>query len=71
MRQITFKIGGMSCDHCVRAIRFALAEIPSVEIDSVTIGSATLRFDPSATTVDRLVAAIDDAGYQVLEPIPW
>jgi copper chaperone CopZ len=71
MRQITLRIGGMSCDHCERAVRGALAKIPGVELDAVTIGSATLRFDPAKTSVDRLVAAIDDLGYEVLEPVPW
>jgi copper chaperone len=71
MRQITLRIGGMSCDHCEKAVRGALAGIPSVEVGAVTIGSATLRFDPAKTTVDRLVAAIDDLGYEVLEPVPW
>jgi copper chaperone CopZ len=71
MRQITLRIGGMSCDHCLRAVRDALAGVPGVEIDTVTIGSATLRFDPAKAAVDRLVAAIDDLGYEVLEPVPW
>ena len=71
MRQITLRIGGMSCVHCERAVRGALADLPSVEIDDVTIGSATLRFDPAKTTVDQLVAAIGEVGYEVLEPVPW
>ncbi len=70
MRQITLRIAGMSCAHCERAVRGALAAIPGVELDAITIGSATLRFDPSKTTVDQLVAAIDDVGYEVLEPVP-
>jgi copper chaperone len=71
MRQITLRIGGMSCDHCLRAVRGALAVIPSVEIDSVNIGSAAVRFDPAKATVDQIVAAITDVGYEVLEPVPW
>ncbi len=71
MREITLRIGGMSCSHCQQAVRGALAGIPSVEVDTVTIGSATVRLDPAKTSVDRLVAAIDDVGYEVLEPVPW
>ncbi len=70
MRQITLRIGGMSCGHCERAVRGALAGIAGVELEAVTIGSATLRFDPAKTSVDQLVAAIDDLGYEVLEPVP-
>jgi copper chaperone len=71
MRQITLRIGGMSCDHCLKAVQGALADLPGVQVDAVTIGSATLQFDPAKTSVDRLVAAIDDVGYEVLEPVPW
>jgi copper chaperone len=71
MRPITLRIGGMSCDHCLRAVRGALAAIPGVEIDTIRIGSASLRIDPTKATVDQLVAAIDEAGYEVLEPVPW
>jgi copper chaperone len=71
MRQITLRISGMSCDHCRRAVESALLDIPTVQIDSVSVGSATLRFDPAVATVDQLVAAIGDAGYTVLEPVPW
>jgi copper chaperone len=71
MRQITLRLAGMSCDHCRRAIASALKEIPSVEIDTVTVGSATLRFDPAVTTVDQIVAAIAQVGYEVMEPVPW
>lgn len=71
MRQITLTIGGMSCHHCVRAVRDALADMPGVTVDDVTIGSVSLHVDPTVATVDRLVAAISDAGYNVLEPVPW
>ena len=71
MRQITLRIGGMSCDHCVRAVRTALTDIPGVAVDDVAIGSVTLRFDPAAATVDQIVAAIGETGYDVLEPVPW
>lgn len=71
MRQITLRIGGMSCDHCLRAVQGALKAIPGVEIDAVNIGSATVTIDPAKTKVDQLIAAIDDLGYEVLEPVPW
>jgi copper chaperone CopZ len=71
MRQITLRIGGMSCDHCIRAVRTELTKLRGVELDAVDIGMAHLRFDPSQTTADQLIAAIADAGYEVLEPVPW
>jgi copper chaperone len=69
MRQITLRIGGMSCDHCLHAVQRALKAIPGVDVGAVAIGSATVRFDPAKTSVDTLVAAIDDLGYEVQEPV--
>ncbi|NNG15766.1 MAG: heavy-metal-associated domain-containing protein [Gemmatimonadales bacterium] len=62
MKSVTLKIDGMSCDHCVRAVRHALAELPQVDIQSVEIGSATVRYDES-TGAERILAAIEEAGY--------
>ena len=63
MRSVTLKIDGMSCDHCVRAVRQALEELPQVGIQSVGIGRASLRFDNDSTSVERILAAIQEAGY--------
>lgn len=62
----TYKIDGMGCDHCVSAIRDALREVDSVEVLDAEIGSATVRFDPSATNHIEIAAAIADAGYTVV-----
>lgn len=63
MESVTLKIDGMSCDHCVRAVRQALEELPQVDIQSVGIGRASLRFDNDSTSVERILAAIQEAGY--------
>jgi copper chaperone CopZ len=36
----TLEIGGMSCGHCLRAVRDALSEMPSVTLAEVRIGKA-------------------------------
>ncbi len=63
MKSVTLKIDGMSCDHCVRAVRQALEELPQVDIQSVQIGRASLRFDGDSTSIERILAAIQEAGY--------
>lgn len=63
----TLHIEGMSCGHCVRAVRDALAETPGVDVEDVQIGHATVRYDDAQTTPDGLVAVIDEAGYTVTE----
>jgi copper chaperone CopZ len=63
MMSVTLKIDGMSCDHCVRAVRQALEDLPQVDIQSVEIGRASLRYDNDSTDVERILAAIQEAGY--------
>jgi copper chaperone CopZ len=65
MRELTLTIAGMSCDHCVRAVRQALESLPSVRVDAVDIGSASVAFDPDRVSADRLAAAVADEGYRV------
>ena len=64
MKAVTLKIDGMSCDHCVRAVRQVLEELPQVDIQSVEIGRASLHFDNDSTDVERILAAIQEAGYR-------
>jgi copper chaperone len=63
MTYATLEIEGMSCAHCINAVRQALAALPTLEIESVQIGRADVRFDERALSSDRLTAAVNDAGY--------
>jgi len=63
MTHATIEIEGMSCGHCVNAVRRALATLPTVEVESVEIGRADVRFNEATLTADRLTAAVSDAGY--------
>jgi copper chaperone CopZ len=62
-RQVDLAIDGMNCGHCVAAVRTALAELPGVEIRQVAIGAASVAIDPTHTSVDALISAVDSAGY--------
>jgi copper chaperone len=63
MERVELTIEGMSCEHCVRAVRGRLERTPGVKVDDVQVGSATVEFDPAATSVDDLEEAIADEGY--------
>jgi copper chaperone len=63
MERTTIAIEGMSCAHCVETVRSALKEIEGVEVDEVRVGEATVAHDPAAVPVERITAAIEDAGY--------
>lgn len=64
MRSLTLHIEGMSCGHCLNAVNRALATLPGVEVDSVRIGRAELRYDERAVAPGRIEAAVADAGYR-------
>ena len=67
MKQMKLEVSGMSCGHCVHAVREALAAVPGVKVEDVKIGSATVSIDESKTTVGDLVDAVSDAGYEASE----
>jgi copper chaperone CopZ len=64
MKQITLHIEGMSCGHCLNAVNRALSEAPGVEIESVRMGRAELRYDETVTDESRIAAAVSDEGYR-------
>jgi copper chaperone CopZ len=63
MEQVTFRIEGMTCNHCVHAVNSRLAKTPGVTVDDVQIGSATIHHDPAVATIDQIEEAIADEGY--------
>jgi copper chaperone CopZ len=54
----------MSCGHCLNAVNRALAELPGVEVESVRMGRADLRYDEQQLNPARIEAAVADAGYR-------
>lgn len=67
MKQLKLEVSGMSCGHCVKAVKEALAAVPGVELAEVGIGSATVAFDETRTTISDLVDVVADAGYEASE----
>jgi copper chaperone CopZ len=63
MERLNLTIDGMSCGHCLNAVRGALDRMPGVTVEKVTIGSATVSFDPAKTNVEQIVDAVNDEGY--------
>jgi len=63
MQRVNLTIDGMSCGHCLNAVRGALGRVPGVKIETVSIGRATVEFDPTAATIPQIVAAVSAEGY--------
>jgi copper chaperone len=64
VQHLTLHIDGMSCGHCLNAVNRALAGLPGVEVESVRIGRAELRYDERTLDASRIEAAVADAGYR-------
>ncbi len=60
----TIEITGMSCGHCVHAVREALSNLASVQVEDVAIGKAVILAAPR-TTDDAIRAAIAEEGFTV------
>ncbi|MCU0620555.1 MAG: heavy-metal-associated domain-containing protein [Gemmatimonadales bacterium] len=63
MEPLTLAISGMSCGHCLNAVRNALASAAGVALESVQMGRAELRYDPALTSPAQIQAVVADAGY--------
>jgi copper chaperone CopZ len=63
MERIKLSIAGMSCGHCVSAVRNALTEKPGVEIERLEIGSANVAYDEGRYSAADIIRAVEEAGY--------
>jgi Cu+-exporting ATPase len=69
IQKITLKLGGMSCTSCASAIEKALNITKGVKNAVVNFAAerATVEFDRTVTDLDKLKAAVEGAGYRVIE----
>ena len=63
MTPLTLHISGMSCGHCLNAVKNALSSAEGVRLTSVQMGRAQLDYDPAVTSPEQITAAVADAGY--------
>ena len=68
-----YKVTGMTCEHCVGAVRSEIAAIAGVtgvtgvEIDLVAGGTSTVTVEGDATG-QQVAEAVDEAGYALAGP---
>lgn len=68
MEQVTIVIEGMSCGHCVAAVKGALERLDGVDVRDVQIGSATVAYDPARVSPERIAGAVEEEGYAAQAP---
>jgi copper chaperone CopZ len=65
----TFEVTGVRCERCVNRLAAALRGHDGLEFASANLlGQVTLHWDDERTSRDRLVAALDGAGFRRREP---
>ena len=67
MAEVKIKIEGMSCQHCVMAVKKALGDVPGILESDVQIGSAVVKYDESKTKNEDIETKIEKAGYKVVK----
>ena len=66
----TLSITGMSCDHCVEAVRKNLSAL-GVTVHEVTVGKAVIESNPDDVTMSQLTAAVEEAGFTLNPVTAW
>lgn len=65
MKNEVIKIDGMSCGHCVMAVKKELSKL-NLKVKDVQIGSAELEYDENKVNHENIKKAIEEAGYVML-----
>ena len=66
MQNVTLKVEGMSCNHCVNSIEGAMKTIGATAKVDLAGKSVAVQFDESKLSLDTVKAAIEDQGYDVV-----
>lgn len=66
MKTQTLKIEGMSCGHCVMALKKELSKVEGVTVTTAAVGSAEIVVDESKSTEAGIQAAVKEAGFSLV-----
>lgn len=66
MAEAKIEIEGMSCQHCVMAVKKALSGVPGILESNIAIGSALVKYDEAKINRTDIESNIEKAGYKVV-----
>lgn len=68
MKELTLKVEGMTCAHCVMTVKRAVMSVGGVEEADVSLkdGLVSVKAEDS-TSEEELKKAIESAGYRVVD----
>lgn len=69
LKKATFKIGGMSCQACVKRVERVIEKIDGVSEGNVNLATEKLsvKYDDGSVSLDEIKKAVSDAGYSINE----
>lgn len=67
IKEIVFKVGGMTCSSCATSIESALGRLNGIVnvMVSPIQGQASVKYSPELITTKMIMDAVEDAGFQV------
>ncbi|WP_342548209.1 copper ion binding protein [Paenibacillus sp. FSL P2-0089] len=66
MSNVTLKVEGMSCGHCVSAVEKAVSGVGAAAKVDLPAKTVAVEFDENTVSLDKIKAAIEDQGYDVV-----
>ena len=61
---VTYRVPGMTCEHCKAAVAEELSVVPGVESVAVDLDAGLVKVSGASLEDAALRAAIDEAGYE-------
>lgn len=67
VEEASIKIGGMTCDGCVRSVKHIMSKLPGVASFDVSLAQnqVLVNFDPQVIDTTRIMHSIENAGYEI------
>jgi copper chaperone len=66
MEALRFSVPGMTCGHCVAAVRGEIEKVPGVRTVLVDLETKAVVVTGAALDPVAVAAAVDEAGYELL-----
>ncbi|MGO4108339.1 cation transporter [Paenibacillus sp. YAF4_2] len=66
MTNVTLKVEGMSCGHCVSAVEKAITGAGASGSVDLAAGKVTVQYDDKKVTLEAIKGAIEEQGYDVV-----
>lgn len=67
MQNVTLKVQGMSCGHCVNAVESSVGKLNGIELVKVNLNEAevAVTFNDAQVSLQQIKETIEEQGYDV------